>query len=103
MYYPTHGKSGKKDNFLAKVMHEVTKQLFSNELNVIAGLTGHYQERMEKIKETAGNSESVSLKERTKKPPTYRHPIYLNNPNYVKRKRLIVTKNEEVQTIESEF
>lgn len=25
LYYPTHSRTGKKDDFLAKVMHEVTK------------------------------------------------------------------------------
>lgn len=60
---------------------------------------------MDKIKETAGRSESSPVKSGARKqaPPVYRHPIFLNNPNFVKRKRLIVTKNAEVQTIESEF
>ena len=29
--------------------------------------------------------------------------IYLNNPNYVKRKQIVYTKDEDTQTIESEF
>lgn len=97
LYYPTHSRTGKKDDYLAKVMHEVTKQLFSNELTVIAGLTNHYQERMEKIRETAGRSESSPVKPGARKqaPPVYRNPIFLNNPNWVKRKRLLVTKNAE--------
>ena len=51
LYYPIHsrGQGPKKDDFLVKVMTEVTKQLFSNEIGVIAGLTGHYNERIENI------------------------------------------------------
>ena len=65
---------------------------------------------MVKIQETGGKFESSPKIQGGKSkggaqppPPIFRHPIYLNNPNFVKRKRLIVTRNVECQTTESEF
>ena len=99
LYYP---KKDQKNEILLKVVTEITKQLFSNELQVIAGVTGHYTKKMDQIKESKGKM--VTLQDKKTPPPqAYRHPIYLNNPNYVKKKRLVITKDEISQTVESEF
>lgn len=68
---------------------------------MIAGLTGHYNERIENIQR--GKIETKQEEKKRGPPPVYRHPIYLNNPNFIKKKRLILTKNAECQTTESEF
>lgn len=62
IYYPQLIRSSemsmmgslKGEDFFGKVMGEITKQLFSNELSVIAGLSGHYNERVTEIQKSGG-------------------------------------------------
>jgi hypothetical protein len=58
---------------------------------VIAGLTGHYNDKIKKIQ----NSKASPQKTKEKEKSVFRNPIYYNNANFVKRKRLIITKDEQ--------
>ena len=95
MYYnPQHAKKYHNPHHMQKLLSEITKQLFSNEIQVIAGLTGHYNDKIKKIQ----NNKASPSKSKEKEKSVFRNPIYLNNPNFVKRKRLIVTKDQGTQT-----
>ena len=79
----------------------MTKQLFTNEMEVIAGLTGHYNKKMQEIQSgkaalvpnPTSNNSKVKRRLHSSPPPIFRHPIYLNNPNFVKKKRLVITRD----------
>ena len=96
MYYnPYQAKKYHNPHHMQKLLAEITKQLFSNEIQVIAGLTGHYNDKIKKIQ---SNTKVSPTKIKAKEASVFRNPIYLNNPNFIKKKRLIITKDVQTQT-----
>ncbi len=97
MYYnPQQAKKYHNPHHMQKLLADITKQLFSNEIQVIAGLTGHYNDKIKKIQSNTKGSHTKTTK--VKEASVFRNPIYLNNPNFIKKKRLIITKDIQTQT-----
>eukprot|EP00347_Sterkiella_histriomuscorum_P005852 403355027 len=90
-------KSDKQNEFIK----EIIRQLFKNEIEIISQYSAIFYERQRQLTLSNGFTNNADSSRKTSKLGGVSNAVYLNNPNYTKRKMIVQTFDMGLQTEEN--